>query len=195
MGKVIARFGISLDGFIADANDGVGLLFRWLMGGDTPVLGAMGRTFMTSAVSAAQYQEMLTSLGALVTGRRDFDASDAWGGENPLGVPTFIVTHSIPQEWAGKGSPFIFVTDGVGSAIDKAKQEAGDKTIAVSGSKITQQAIMAGLLDEIHIDLVPVLLGEGIRLFENLRTEPRELEITSLVGAPGVTHLKYRIVR
>lgn len=194
MGKVITGFAMSLDGFIADSEDGVGQLFQWLSNGDT-ALPIIGRVFMTSAASAAHYRELMETTGAQVTGRRDFDVSKAWGGQHPFGIPTFIVTHSVPQEWVKEGSPFTFVTDGVESAVAKAREAAGNKNVSVGGSQITRQCLKAGLLDELFIDLVPVLLGEGIRLFEHLGIEPVELEITRVVDAPGVTHLRYQIVK
>src|SRR5688572_266239 len=122
MGKVVAVFAMSLDGFIADAEDGVWTLFAWLSGGDTP-LEMGGRTFMTSAASAAHYRHILDTSGAEVTGRRDFDVSKGWGGKHPMNIPAFIVTHSVPPEWAD--APFTFVTDGVASAVVQAKRAAG----------------------------------------------------------------------
>jgi dihydrofolate reductase len=194
MGKVIAGLAMSLDGFIADADDGVWSLFGWLTNGDTP-LEVMGQKFMTSAASAAHYREIVATTGAAVTGRRDFDISRAWGGTYPLGVPVFIVTHNPPQEWTGPDSPFTFVTDGVESAIRQAQQTAGGKDVSVNGSQIVRQALKAGLIDEFQIELVPVLLGKGIRLFEPLGIEPVDLEITGVMTAPTVTHLKYRVVK
>jgi dihydrofolate reductase len=196
VGKVIAAFAMSLDGFIADAKDDVWPVFGWLLNGDTPVeVPGVDRPFKTSPASAAHYQELLETTGAEVTGRRDFDISRAWGGKHPFGIPAFIVTHSPPPEWVYEGSPFTFVTDGVESAIHQAKQAAGDKNVVVNGSKVAQQCLAASLIDEIHIDLVPVLLGDGIRLFEHLGAAPIELATTSVVDAPGVTHLKYRVVK
>ena len=113
-----------------------------------------------------------------------------------MGVPTFIVTHTVLQEWVYEGSPFTFVTDGVESAVEQAKELAGDKKdVAVGAASIAQQCIRAGLLDEIHIDLVPVLLGGGVRLFEHLGTTPIELERTRVIEAPGVTHLTFRVIK
>ena len=196
MGKVIAVFAMSLDGFIADQEDDVGRLFRWLTDGDTPLPAPGGeRAFMTSPASAAHYQELFATTGAAVTGRRDFDVSRAWGGKYPLGIPAFIVTHSVPPEWAGPEAPFTFVTEGVASAIAQAREAARDKNVEVSGSQITQQALQAGLLDEVWIDLVPLLLGTGIRLFDRLGATPIELERTRVVAAPGVTHLRFRVVK
>ncbi|MCI0709745.1 MAG: dihydrofolate reductase family protein [Chloroflexi bacterium] len=109
-----------------------------------------------------------------------------------MGVPHFVVTHRVPE--GQTSSWFTFVTDGVESAVQKAKQAAGDKNVVVTGAKIVQQCLMAGLLDEIHIDLVPLLLGEGIRLFENLGTAHVELEQLDVTEAPTVTHLRYRVI-
>jgi dihydrofolate reductase len=112
-----------------------------------------------------------------------------------MGVPVFIVTHHPPAEWSGPDSPFNFVTDGVESAIAQAKQAAGDKDVSLNGSHIVRQALKAGLIDEFQIDLVPILLGTGIRLFEPLGIEPVQMEIVSVATAPTVTHLKYRVLK
>jgi dihydrofolate reductase len=112
-----------------------------------------------------------------------------------LDVPVFVVTHTVPREWVYEGSPFTFVTDGVQSAVEKAKNVAGDKDVAVGAASIVQQCIRAGLLEEIHVDLVPVLLGDGVRLFDHLDTEPIELESTRVIEAPGITHLTFRVVK
>ncbi|MBV9788689.1 MAG: dihydrofolate reductase family protein, partial [Chloroflexi bacterium] len=168
MGKIVAGFTMSLDGFIADAHDEVGGIMRWYFSGDNemPVSdGAM--VFKVSPASAAILHERFNNTGAIVTGRRDFDVSKAWGGKSPLPAPIFIVTHRIPQEWAHADSPFTFVTDGVASAIEQARQVAGDKHITIGSSTTVQQALQAGLLDEIEIDLVPILLGSGVRLFDH----------------------------
>jgi dihydrofolate reductase len=112
-----------------------------------------------------------------------------------LGVPTFVVTHSVPQEWVYEGSPFTFVTDGLESAVEQARAVAGDKNVAVGAASIAQQCIRAGFLDEIHVDLVPVLLGDGIRLFDHLGAGPIELESTEVIEGAGITHLTFRVVR
>ena len=196
MGKVIAGFSMSLDGFIAGPNDEVDRIMRWYFSGDSefPVAdGAM--VFKLSRGSAELLQERFSTTGAIVTGRRDFEVSGAWGGKPPLPVPMFIVTHRIPQEWAKEGSPFTFVTDGVESAVERAKAVAGEKDVGVGAASIAQQCIRAGLLDEIHIDLVPVLLGGGVRLLDHLGTGPIELESTKVVEGAGVTHLTFRVVK
>lgn len=195
MGKVIAEFTMSLDGFIAEANDDVGRIFKWYMSGDTPLTAAgMDRPFKVSRASAELIQSLWASIGATVTGRRDFDVSRAWGGTSPTDEPIFIVTHHIPQEWANTDAPFTFVTDGVESAIAQAQQVAGARHVGISGSKIVQQALIAGLVDEIQIDLAHMLLGDGIRLFENL-DRAIELESTGVVQGVDVTHLQYRVIK
>lgn len=204
MGKVIARLSMSLDGFIAGPNDGLENplgdggqhLFKWYSSGDTELKwpnGAM--TSRVSAVSAAHLQDMMATVGALLTGRKTFDIAHAWGGKHPLDVPVVVMTHAAPREWAEKESVFTFVSEGVVSAVARANQLAGSNNVAVGTANVAQQCLKAGLLDEIHIDLAPVLLGGGIRLFEHLGIEPIELERTQAVEAPGVTHLRFRVVK
>jgi dihydrofolate reductase len=110
-------------------------------------------------------------------------------------IPIFVVTHSVPEGWDYEGSPFTFVTDGVESAVEQAKAAAGEKNVAVGAASIVQQCLRAGLLDEVHVDLVSVLLGDGVRLFDRLGTEHIELERTRLVEAPDVTHITFRVVK
>ncbi len=195
MGKVITNITMSMDGFIAGPQDDVQHLFKWCFSGTTDIPVQDGQLVLKmSPKSAELFQDSIRTAGAMVAGRRMFDVAHAWSGHPPI-VPCFIVTHNIPQEWVGEGSPFTFVTDGVESAIEQAKAAAGDKNVAVATATITQQCLKAGLLDEISIDLAPVLLGEGIRLFDNLGPEPIELEAIRVVEAPGVTHLRYRVVK
>ena len=112
-----------------------------------------------------------------------------------MDVPVFVVSHSVPQEWVYEGSPFTFVTDGLQSALAQAKAIAGEKDVGVVGASLVQQCIRAGVLDEIHVDLVPVLLGDGVRLLDNLGTEPIELESSRVIEGAGVTHLTFRVVK
>ena len=198
MGTVGTGFSMSLDGFIAGPNDDVQRLFAWMYHGNTDLEWSSGESdfgLKLSLQSAALFEDAARTTGALVAGRRLFDVAGAWGGKHPLNVPVFVVTHSVPQEWAKPGSPFTFVTGGVASAIEQAKQVAGDKRVAVASPTIVQQCLQVGLLDEIHIDLVPVLLGAGIRLFDHLGAEPVELERIRVIEAPGVTHLTFRVVK
>ena len=202
MSKVVFNNTVSLDGFVAGPNDspeqplgeGGMRLFDWYFSGDTEVNIPGAPPMKLSKQSAEAFQEGVKSLGAMICGRRMFDIAGAWGG-TPPGSPCFVMTHHPPQEWIKEGSPFVFVTDGVESAIAQAKKAAGDKDVAISSANIAQQALKAGLLDEIHIDVVPYLLGGGVRLFDNLGDTPIELEVIKVIDAPGITHLGYRVVK
>ncbi len=153
-------------------------------------------TFKVSSQSAELLREVFAGFGALVTGRRTFDITNGWGGRHPVGdVPIFVVTHSVPEGWDYEGSPFTFVTDGVESAVEQARTAAGEKDVVVGAASLVQQCLKAGLLDEVHVDLVPVLLGGGVRLFDHLGTEHIELERIRLVEAPDVTHMTFRVVK
>lgn len=196
MGTVGTGFSTSLDGFIAGANDDVQQVFAWFFSGDTEFKFPGGMSVMVSPQSAELLHEQVESTGALVTGRRQFDNTNAWGGTHPFNVPVFVVTHNPPKDWVDKeGSPFTFVADGVESAIEQARKVAGDKNVVVDGASIAQQAIKAGLVDEIGVDLVPVLLGGGVAFFDNLGETPIQLEIIRVVEAPTVTHIRYRVAK
>lgn len=196
MSKVIVELSMSLDGFIAHPDGRTDEVHAWYNQGDTEIKMPNNElTFKTDPVSVEVIQETFRQLGANVTGRNTFEDAQAWGGQDPLGLPSFIVSHDVPPEWAGPDSPFVFVTDGVAIAIAQAKLAAGDRAVGVAGADIAQQCIQLGLLDEIQIHLAPVLLGEGIRLFDHLGTTPIELEQIRVVEAPNVTHLWYRVIR
>lgn len=203
MRKVVFNMTVSLDGFVAGPNDGPenGLgdggdaLFNWYFSGDTEIPISDGNMVLkVSPQSAEILKQAMRNYGAGVWGRRTFDIAGAWGG-HPPGSPAFIVTHIVPQEWVYEGSPFTFVTDGVESAIRQAKEAAGDKDVVVATPTILQQCLNLGLMDEIHIDVAPLLLGKGVRLFDHLEIKPIELERIHAIEAPGVTHLGYRIVK
>ena len=204
MGKIRTGHSTSLDGFIAGPNDGPNApigeggerLLAWYSAGDTEYrLPGSEMVFKVSPQTAELLREIRATTGALVTGRRTFDLTNGWGGRHPLDVPVFVVSHTIPQEWVYEGSSFGFVTDGLESALEQAKAIAGDKDVGVVGASLVQQCIRAGLLDEIHVDVVPVLLGGGVRLFDHLGTELIELESTRVIEGAGVTHLTFRVVK
>lgn len=197
MAKIIAALSMSLDGFVARRNDDVGPLFDWYENGEVEVpWPGMGMTSHTTAATAAHLRDIIGRAGAFVTGRRLFDYTKGWGGEHPLKVPVFVVTHGrIPKDWiaAHPNAPFEFVTDGVESAIARAAAVAGEKWVSVNGPNIAQQALNAGLLDEIHVDLVPVLLGDGIPFFDHLRDAPVMLEDPVVVSGKRVTHMTFPV--
>ncbi len=205
MGKVTFNMTMSLDGFVAGENDGPNNplgdggdpLFNWYNSGDTEYKMPGGDwKFKVSAASAAQLERSIKSAGVLITGRKTFDIAGAWGGQHPVDLPVVVLTHRIPQEWVTReGSPFTFVTDGIESAVRQAKAIAGDKNVDVGTASTLQQCLKSGLLDEIHIDIVPVVMGKGVRLFENFGDTPPQLEQIEVVEGQGVTHLKYRVVK
>jgi dihydrofolate reductase len=204
LGKVRTGHSTSLDGFIAGPNDGPEApmghggerLLGWYAAGDTEYrLPGTEMVFKVSPQTAELLRETRRTTGALVTGRRTFDLTNGWGGRHPLDVPVFVVSHTVLQEWVYEGSPFTFVTDGLQSALEQAKAVAGDKDVGVVGASLVQQCIRAGVLDEIHVDLVPVLLGDGVRLLDHLGAEPLELESTRVIEGAGVTHLTFRVVK
>ena len=203
MGKVIFNMTVSVDGFVAGPNDspenGLGdggdALFNWYFSGDTEILLSEGTPpLKVSQQSAELLKSSVANYGAGVWGRKTFDIAHAWGG-HPPGSPAFIVTHRIPEEWIYEGSPFTFVTDGVESAIHQAKEAAGDKDVVVCTASILQQALNAGLMDELHLDVAPIILGQGVRLFDHLNLGPISLERIRVVEAPNVTHMAFRIVK
>jgi dihydrofolate reductase len=203
MGNVVFNMTVSLDGYVAGPNDGPengmgdggDALFRWYFTGDTEIPISDGNMVLkVSQQSARLLQDAMRNYGAGVWGRRTFDIAHAWRG-HPPGSPAFIVTHNAPQEWVYDGSPFTFVTDGVESAIRQAQQVAGEKDVVVCTASILQQCLNLGLIDEIHIDVAPLLLGKGVRLFDHLDIKPLELERIRVIEAAGVTHMGFRVVR
>ena len=196
MGKVYTGASMSLDGYIAGpAETGFEHLFAWLGNGEVAVPTAQpGMTMHMTPVSADYFRSTTESTGALLVGRRLFDLTSGWGGTHPIGKPVVVVTHQVPAGWPRDDAPFTFVTDGIESAIEQAQTIAGDKVVGVNGGTIARQCLDAGLLDEIWVDLVPVLLGGGTRFFDELENAPVVLEgPISVVEGVGVTHLRYRV--
>ena len=196
MTKVVAIMSMSLDGYVADANDGVDEVFDWYFSGDVEVRTAStasGMTFHVSAQSADHLRGLQAEVGAMLTGRRTFDRAYGWGGQHPWDIPAFVVTHNAPDGWPRPGSTVQFVTDGPESAVARAKSAARPKAVGVHGAQTIQQCLDAGLLDELHIDLAAVLLGAGVRLFDHLANAPAVLGNPTVVAGVGVTHLRYPV--
>ena len=197
MTKVVAIMSMSLDGYVADANDGVAEVFDWYFSsGDVEVPTASttsGMTFRVSPPSAEHLRGLVGEVGAMLTGRRTFEVAGGWGGRHPWDVPAFVVTHHVPDGWPRPGSTVQFVTDGIESAVARAKSAARPKFVGVHGAQTIQQCLDAGLLDEIHIDLAAVLLGGGVRLFDHLASTPAVLGNPTVVAGVGVTHLRYPV--
>jgi dihydrofolate reductase len=196
MTRVVAIMSMSLDGYVADADDGVAEVFDWYFSGDVEVptaSGSSGMTFRVSAPSADHLRSLVAEVGAMLTGRRTFERADGWGGRHPWDIPAFVVTHQAPDGWPRPGSTVQFVTDGIESAVARARSAAGPKSVGVHGAETIQQCLDAGLLDEIQIDLVPLLLGAGVRLFDHLASTPVVLGNPTVVIGVGVTHLRYPV--
>jgi dihydrofolate reductase len=197
MSKVYTGASMSIDGYIAGPNEsGFEHLFKWYASGDVEVPTTNPQmTLRMTPASAERWRSVLDMTGALVVGRKLFDSTGGWGGNHPMGLPVVVLTHKAPDDWP-EDTPFTFVTDGIESAIATAKELAGDKVVGLNGGTIASQALDAGLLDEIWVDLVPVLLGGGTPFFEQLATAPVELEgPVSIVEGRDVTHLRYRVRR
>jgi dihydrofolate reductase len=207
---------MSLDGFIAGPNrtveqplgDEGERLHEWLFGlasfRERHGLPGGGESNADDDV----LKESLDATGAILMGRRMFSGGEGgwesdpvadgwWGDEPPFGVPVFILTHHARETVTkGGGSSYTFVTDGIKAALDRARAAAGGKNVAVAGGAgLVQQYLKAGLLDEIQIHLAPLLLGDGVRLFDDLGPEPPKLELTRVIESPAVTHLRYRVVK
>ncbi|MFL5612946.1 MAG: dihydrofolate reductase family protein [Gemmatimonadaceae bacterium] len=195
MSKVVAIMSMSLDGFVADRNDGVGEVFDWYANsGDVEFHtgGSDPMTFTVSAPSAEHLRGLWSELGAVLTGRRTFEVADGWGGNHAWG-PAFVVTHQIPDGWPRPNSTVHFVTDGIQSAVKQAKAAAAGKSVAVHGADTIQQLLNAGLLDEISVDIAAVFLGSGVRLFDHLAQTPAMLGNPRVIAGVGVTHLRYPV--
>jgi dihydrofolate reductase len=197
MGKVIASASMSLDGYIAKDDNTIGRLFDWYENGDVEIPTATpDLTFHLSAASAEHWRRWVDGLGALVCGRTLFDVTDGWGGRHTMDAPVVVVTHQVPAAWveAHPEAPFHFVTEGVAAAVAVAQEIAGDRIVAVSAGTIARQCLELGLLDEVSVDLVPVLMGSGRPFFGDLAVEDVSLgdPATCIVG-DRVTHLVFPV--
>jgi dihydrofolate reductase len=197
MSKVIAIMSMSLDGYVADRNDGVAEVFDWYFNsGDVEVStdGGEPMTFKVSGPSAKHLRELTSGLGAMLTGRRTFELAEGWGGRHGWG-PAFVLTHEIPAGWPRQNSTVHFVLDGLESAVNQAKAASAGKSVGVHGADTIRQLLNAGLLDELNIDIAAVLLGSGIRLFDGLDSMPSFLGDPTVIQGVGVTHFRYPVRR
>jgi dihydrofolate reductase len=199
MSATVLYMSMSLDGFIAGPNEGPdnGLgdgghrLHEWAMTGGDVDLEAIRRS---GGVNGQVVDEFM-STGATVAGRGTFEPAGGWGGDHHDGVPIFILARGEPGIDIGRW-PLVTYVDDVGTAMSQAKEAAGDKNVLVHGAGVARLALAAGVLDELELHVVPVLFGQGRRLFEGLAAEQIELERTRILeGENGVTHLRYRVRR
>jgi dihydrofolate reductase len=194
MSKVVLYMSMSLDGFIAGPDDGpdhgLGVdgerLHAWLgAGGEDP-----GSYRPVDGPSATVFDEVMAT-GAVIVGRRTFEFAGGWAGDHHDGVPIFVLTHAAPEEPAPGAARY--VTDGIASCVAQAKAAAGGRDILLHGAATAQACLRAGLLDEMELQLMPVLLGQGRRLFEDLPPDHIELELLRSLDGPEVLHLRYRV--
>lgn len=189
MGHVILHVTMSLDGFIAGPNvsmaqpmgEGGLRLHEWIF------------NTSTSDIDARVMQELFATTGAVVLGRRTFDVGLEVWQDTPFPVPCFVLTHNPREKLVMKSGTFTFVDRGVENALHQAREAAGDKNINLMGAEIAQQFLKLGFLDEIHLQIAPVLMGRGRRLFEHLNSTPIELERVKVIESPYVTHIQFRV--
>ena len=194
MSKVVLFMSMSVDGFITGPDDGpdhgLGVggerLHAWLADG-----GVDPASYRPADGPGAAVFDELMATGAVITGRRTFEFAGGWAGDHHDGVPIFVLTHEAPDE-PPPGSAR-YVTDGIASCVAQAKAAAGGRDILLHGAATAQECLRAGLLDEIQLQLVPVLLGQGRLLFADLPPEHVELELVRATDGPGVQHLRYRV--
>ena len=195
MGKIVASASMSLDGYIAKEDNTIGRLFDWLQNGDVEMRTATEDiTFHLSPQSAEYWGRWVSGLGALVCGRTLFDFTDGWGGRHTMDAPVVVVTHQVPTDWveAHPDAPFHFVTDGVPAAVAKAREIAGDRIVAVTAGTIAGQCLELGLLDEVAVDLVPVVMGKGRPFFGAQSLDDVTLgDPTVYVQGDRVSHLVF----
>jgi dihydrofolate reductase len=199
MSKVVLDISMSLDGFVAGPNDGIGRglgeggepLHNWIFGGEWTY---EGQTASPTGADREVFDDMFASTGAAIVGRHMFDVVEGWGYENPFAFPCFVLTHRATHDLIEKAPSFTFVTDGIESALTQARDVAGEKDVSIGGgARVAQQYLRAGLVDELQLHYAPVLLGSGTRLFDQL--ERTTLEPVKVVASPNATHARYRVLK
>ena len=213
MSKLTFDITMSLDGFVAGPNatleqplgEGGEQLHEWVVGLES-WRERHGLEGGTTSPDSAILEESIARNGATLMGRRMFSGGEGpweddpkadgwWGDDPPFHMPVFVLTHHArePVQKQG-GTTYTFVTDGIEAALEQAQAAAGGKDVAVAGgASIAQQLLRAGLLDELQIHVAPLLLGGGVRLFDNAGGDPLALKVTRVVESPAVTHLRYEV--
>ncbi|GHF50164.1 dihydrofolate reductase [Amycolatopsis bartoniae] len=192
MGTVIMHNVVSVDGFIADPLDDVGPLFDWYSNGDTELVD--GGPFRVSRRSAEYVRPMWASIGAMVIGRHLFDLTNGWEGTPPAGEHVVVVSHRPkPEGWHPEAS-YHFVDD-VAKAVAKARELAGERVVAVAAGDVGGQALALGLVDEVAMDVVPVVFGRGKRYFGGVDAQYLLEDPHLVLQGDRVLHLRYRVRR
>jgi dihydrofolate reductase len=194
VGKVLLDMSVSLDGFITGPGGDLDRLHAWMFSEADP-----------EGINRRVVEEFFEATGASVMGRGMWDAVDApdgwgpngWTGPDGTVLPfaAFVLTHERREAVTRGKTTFTFVDEGIESALAQAEAAAGERDVVLQGANIARQYLQARLVDEVHLHLVPVLLGDGVRLFERSETGHVELERTEVLEAPGVTHLRFRVVK
>ena len=193
MGKVVMYSSVSVDGFIADENDQPGPLFDWLLSGDVPL--AESGVLKVSQKSYDYIRPYWNQIGATIVGRHVFDMTNGWDGTPPAGVDhVVVVTHrGRPEGWYPE-APFYFV-DGIEAAMAKAQELAGDRVVEVAAGDVGGQVLAAGLIDEVRMDVAPVVFGSGKRYFGSVHAQHLLEESDVVIQGNRVLHLRYRVRR
>jgi dihydrofolate reductase len=203
MGTVVMHNVVSVDGFIADENDDPGPLHEWYFSGDTPIgvgdgegfdHSGVGSRFKVSSASSAYVRSMWDSLGTIVMGRRLFDLVNGWEGHPPAGDHVVVVSHRPkPEGWHPEAS-YHFV-DGVAAGIAKAQELAGERTVAVNAGDVGGQILAAGLVDEVAMDVVPVVFGSGKPYFGSIDRQHLLEDPDVVIRGDRVLHLRFGVRR
>jgi len=193
MGKVIVDITMSLDGFVTAPNDGPGNG----LGDGGEILHDWVKDHRTEADNLLLFEEPMQRLGSCVLGRRTFDiAEKAWGDNPPFGPgQVFVLTHRPHEPLQRGAATFVFVTEGIESALNQAQAAADGKDVALMGANVSQQYLKAGWVDEMEIHVANVLLGAGRPLFANIGDKPIKLERTRVIATPAVTHIHYQVIK
>ena len=191
MGKVIIQTIVSVDGFIATDDDQVGPLFDWFDTGDTPLYDDGPKV---TKATYDYYRPALDAIGSLIVGRHVFDMTDGWGGKPPAGDDVVVVTHRPAPDGWDPAAPFHFV-DNVSDAVALAQELAGDRNVSVAAGDVGGQVLEAGLVDEVALDVVPVVFGTGKRYFGPLSTQVMLENPDDVVVGDRVLHLRFRVRR
>ena len=193
MGKVVLYSSVSVDGFIADGNDQPGPLFDWLTGGDVP-LDDSG-VLKVSQASYDHTRAYWDRIGVTICGRRVFDLTDGWDGTPPSGIShVVVVTHRPAPEGWDHHAPFHFA-DGVEAAVARAQELAGDRVVEVAAGDVGGQALAAGLVDEVRMDVVPVVFGSGRRFFGPVDAQHLLADPDVVIQGDRVLHLSFPVRR
>ena len=190
MGLVLVDISVSLDGFIARENDESGPIHDWFFAGSIP----MSESPMLKPVGmdADVVRETIASAGAVIAGRRTYDFTDGWGGNNPMGVPVIVLTHTPPTSAPSGPTPITFATSIEQAVSDAQHIAAGKDVVIMGGASAINEALAAGLVDEIQLHVAPVLLGAGVTLTTG--GPEHVLEPIRVIQGPGACHLRFRVV-